>query len=100
METEKLLAIMVGEELKRRKNAGTYSGSFATVTHYLGYQGRSALPTLLDCDLGTNYGFTAGVLVASGVTGYCVTARGLAGSVDEWHIGAIPLISMSSATSK
>ena len=37
IETEKLVAFMVEEELKIRKKNGTYSGSFAPVTHFFGY---------------------------------------------------------------
>ena len=77
VETEKLLAYLVGEELKRRKAQGTYKGSFAPVTHYFGYQGRSGLPSLFDSKLASTYGFVAGVLVSAGATGYCVTARGV-----------------------
>jgi len=90
VETEKLLAYLVGEELKKRKKEGKYNGSFAPVTHYFGYQGRSAFPTLFDCELGATYGFTAGAFIASGITGYCVTARGLVAGVDDWHLGGIP----------
>lgn len=95
IESEKLLAYLVDQELKKRKKAGTYKGSFATITHYFGYQGRSGLPTLFDCDLAQNYGYLAGALVSAGVSGYCVTARGLVSDADEWHLGAIPLIAMT-----
>jgi pyrophosphate--fructose-6-phosphate 1-phosphotransferase len=37
LETEKLLAYYVAEELKKRKAKGTYSGNFAPVTHFFGY---------------------------------------------------------------
>ena len=37
IETEKLIAYLVDQELKKRKEAGTYKGSFAPVTHYFGY---------------------------------------------------------------
>lgn len=100
VEAEKLLAYLVGEELKKRKKEKKYNGSFATVTHYFGYQGRSALPTILDCNLGATYGFTAGALITSGVTGYCPTARGLINPLDDWCLGAIPLISMLSVSHK
>jgi len=75
IETEKLLAFLVDEELKRRKNAGKYVGAFAPVTHYFGYQGRCSHPTIFDCSLGSTYGFTAGLLIENGVTGMCVTAN-------------------------
>jgi len=31
------MAYYVSEELKRRKKAGKYNGSFAPVTHFFGY---------------------------------------------------------------
>jgi pyrophosphate--fructose-6-phosphate 1-phosphotransferase len=37
IETEKLLAYFVEEELKERTKNGTYKGAFAPVTHYFGY---------------------------------------------------------------
>jgi hypothetical protein len=37
LETEKLLAYYVAEELKKRKAKGAYSGNFAPVTHFFGY---------------------------------------------------------------
>ena len=63
IETEKLIAYLVDEELKKRKARQAYNGSFAPVTHYFGYQGRSAHPSLFDCSLGSTSGFTAAVLI-------------------------------------
>lgn len=37
IETEKLVAYLVDEELKLRKRQGNYSGTFAPVTHFFGY---------------------------------------------------------------
>ena len=37
IETEKLVAYLVEEELKQRKKNGTYKGSFAPVSHFFGY---------------------------------------------------------------
>lgn len=37
LETEKLIAHFVGEELEKRKAAGEYKGSYAPVTHFFGY---------------------------------------------------------------
>lgn len=44
IETEKLLVQLVEAELAERKAAGTYSGKFATTTHFFGYEGRCAHP--------------------------------------------------------
>ena len=49
IETEKLIAYYVEQELSRRKKNKKYSGSFAPVTHYFGYQGRCSHPSIFDC---------------------------------------------------
>jgi 6-phosphofructokinase len=59
LETEKLLAHFVAEELKVRAAAKTYKGTFTPVTHFFGYQGRAAHPTAFDCSLGSTLGFAA-----------------------------------------
>jgi len=100
IETEKLLAILVEEELKKRKAAKTYKGSFSPVTHFFGYQGRCAFPSKFDCELAATYGFLAGALIQHGITGYCVTCRGLTDDVDAWYCAGIPLTAMTVARAK
>eukprot|EP01017_Pseudomicrothorax_dubius_P042458 TRINITY_DN6933_c0_g1_i4.p1 TRINITY_DN6933_c0_g1~~TRINITY_DN6933_c0_g1_i4.p1 ORF type:complete len:461 (+),score=153.97 TRINITY_DN6933_c0_g1_i4:42-1385(+) len=100
IETERLLAQLVGEELAKRKKSGEFKSSFAPITHFFGYQGRCSFPSTFDAELASAYGFTAGVLASAGVTGYCVTARGLTGPVDNWFCGGIPLVAMSHAKAK
>jgi 6-phosphofructokinase len=46
--SEIMLAQLCTEELAKRKKAGTYSGSFAPVTHHFSFQGRSAHPSTFD----------------------------------------------------
>ena len=75
LETERLLAYLVGQELESRRKAGTYNGTFAPVTHFFGYQGRSAHPSHFDCSLASTYGFAAGRLVESGLTAHCVSVH-------------------------
>jgi len=75
IETEKLISFFVEKELNERKKRGTYSGSFAPVSHYFGYQGRSGHPSLFDCSLGSTTGFAAGVLIQQGLTGMAVSVR-------------------------
>ncbi|CAG9324391.1 unnamed protein product [Blepharisma stoltei] len=94
IETERLLADLVAKELRERKKAGTYNGSFAPVCHFFGYQGRCSMPTVFDCSLATTYGATAAALISAGVTGYMTTARGLSGPVEHWRLGAIPISAM------
>ena len=62
IETEKLVAYLVSEELKSRKCKDKYTGSFAPVTHFFGYQGRSGHLSIFDCSLASTMGFTAAIL--------------------------------------
>ena len=48
IETEKLLLQLLEIELKRRKQEGNFSGAFAGLTHYFGYEGRCSMPTNFD----------------------------------------------------
>ena len=54
---------MVNNELQKRKKKGLYKGSFSPVTHYFGYQGRAAHPTLFDSSLASTLGFGAAALI-------------------------------------
>lgn len=85
---------MVEKELKSRKAKGEYSGSFAPVTHYFGYQGRSGHPSKFDCSLGSTSGFAAGVLVSSGLTGVAVSVRQITQAPDQWRVGAVPILAL------
>lgn len=99
VESERLFAYLVGEELQKRKQAGQYKGSYASICHYFGYQGRSGMPSIFDCQLATSYGFSAGVLIQHGLTGYSVTARGLScPEHEQWHLGGIPLLNFIKET--
>jgi pyrophosphate--fructose-6-phosphate 1-phosphotransferase len=44
--------------------------SLSTLSHFLGYEGRSGKPTLFDAAFAFNLGLTAGSLVLAGKTGY------------------------------
>jgi diphosphate--fructose-6-phosphate 1-phosphotransferase len=94
IETEKLIAYFVQIELERRKKAGTYKGSFAPVTHFFGYQGRSGHPSAFDCSLGSTCGFAAGVLIERNLTGLTVAVRQVTQPVKKWRIGAVPILAM------
>lgn len=91
IETERLLADLVAEELKQRKKQGSYKGSFAPVCHFFGYQGRCSFPTTFDCSLASSYGAVAVSLIRAGLTGYLVTARGLNSAPCSWRLGGIPI---------
>ena len=94
IETEKLMSYFVEQELAKRKSKGNYSGAFAPVTHYFGYQGRCSLPSHFDCSLASTYGFTAGVLIENGLTSMCVTAQLINEPASRWRVGGVPLLAM------
>jgi|EP01043_Picozoa_sp_COSAG02_P049023 6-phosphofructokinase len=98
IELERLLDELVGAELKRRKEHGTYRGTYTALCHYFGYQARSALPSLFDANLGYTLGMTAAALIAAegGISGSVAIARGLINPVAEWSVGAIPVTSLLS----
>jgi hypothetical protein len=100
IETEKLVAFMVEEELKNRKKAGTYKGSFAPVTHFFGYQGRSGHPSHFDCSLASTMGFTAGCLIEAGLTGMAVSVNNVTKPAAEWRVGGVPLLALLSESPK
>jgi len=94
LETEKLIAHFVDQELKLRKAAKTYNGTFTPVTHFFGYQGRSAHPTSFDCSLGSTSGFAAGVLLDSGVNAAAVAIKDVIKHPSQWRIGAVPILAL------
>ena len=94
LETERLIAYFVDQELKKRKKAKQYNGSFAPVTHFFGYQGRSAHPSSFDCSLGSTCGFAAGVLLDSGVNGAAVAVKDVIKHPSQWRIGSVPILAL------
>lgn len=94
IETEKLLADMVAEELSRRKAGGTFGGKFSSQTHFLGYEGRAAFPTNFDANYCYSLGYCAAILVARGRTGYLSSIRNLHRPASEWTAGGVPLTMM------
>lgn len=95
IETEKLLAKLVEEELGKRKEAGTYKAKkLDSVCHFLGYQSRGSLPSNFDC----NYAFTLGqlafFLVLHELNGYMATVTNLSQPVSKWRCGGVPFTAM------
>ncbi|MBI9095545.1 MAG: diphosphate--fructose-6-phosphate 1-phosphotransferase [Sphaerochaeta sp.] len=94
IETDKLLASMVAAQLKKRKNEGTYSGSFSTMTHFFGYEGRCAFPTNFDADYCYSLGYNAFMLIGGDLTGYISSVTNLSQPATEWKAGGIPITMM------
>ena len=94
IETEKLLSEMVGKRLEAYKEAGQYNGKYATMHHFFGYEGRCADPSNFDANYCYGLGYTAAMLIASGVTGYMSSLRNLTFAPVNWIAGGIPITMM------
>lgn len=94
IETEKLLAEMVGNKLAEMKAAGKYNGKFAPQVHFFGYEGRCAAPSNYDADYCYSLGYTASALIGAGKTGYMSSIRNTTASADQWIAGGIPVTMM------
>jgi pyrophosphate--fructose-6-phosphate 1-phosphotransferase len=94
IETDKLLAEMVAQELERMKANGQYSGKFSFMTHFFGYEGRCAFPSNFDADYCYSLGYNAFVLVASGLTGYISSVTNLVEPAKTWKAGGVPITMM------
>lgn len=94
IETEKLLAEMVGRRLAEMKAEGSYVGKFAAQTHFFGYEGRCAAPSNFDADYCYSLGYTAALLVGEGKTGYMSSVRNTTKPASEWIAGGVPVTMM------
>lgn len=94
VETEKLLIDVVAERLEALKEAGKYKGTFNGQPHFFGYEGRCVQPSNFDADYCYTLGFAGVQLIRAGLTGYTVSATGLAGPAAAWNMGGVPVTSM------
>ena len=94
IETEKLLIGMVEQKLAEMKKSGAYTGKFSALAHFFGYEGRCAFPSNFDADYCYALGFSAFVLIASGMSGYISSVRNLIAPASQWIAGGVPLTMM------
>ena len=94
IETEKLLAEMVGNRLAEWKEAGKFKGKFASQVHFFGYEGRCAAPSNYDADYCYSLGYTAAGLIGTGKTGYMSSVRNTTAPASEWIAGGVPITMM------
>ena len=94
IESEKLFAALVGDKLKARKAAGTYTGKYATQTHFFGYEGRCAFPSNFDADYCYSLGYNAFMLIQYGYNGYLSKVSNLSKPANEWVAGGMPITKM------
>ena len=94
IETEKLLVGMVEKKLAVMKDRKHYNGKFSYQTHFFGYEGRCAFPSNFDSDYCYSLGYSAFILIASGLTGYLSSVKNLTAPADKWIAGGVPLTMM------
>ena len=94
IESEKLFSAMVKDNLAARKAAGTYSGKFSALHHFLGYEGRCAFPSNFDADYCYSLGYNAAMLIQYGYTGYLSKVSNLQAPAEEWVAGGMPITKM------
>ena len=94
IESEKLFSALVGAKLAERKAAGTYSGKYATLHHFFGYEGRCAFPSNFDADYCYSLGYNAFMLIQYGYTGYLSKVSNLSKPAEEWVAGGMPITKM------
>jgi pyrophosphate--fructose-6-phosphate 1-phosphotransferase len=94
IETEKLLVGMVEKKLAVMEDRKQYNGKFSHQTHFFGYEGRCAFPSNFDSDYCYSLGFSAFILIASGLTGYLSSVKNLTAPAGQWLAGGVPLTMM------
>ncbi|XP_019172071.1 PREDICTED: pyrophosphate--fructose 6-phosphate 1-phosphotransferase subunit alpha [Ipomoea nil] len=95
IETEKLLAFLVEEEMNKRTKEGKYKGKkFNAICHFFGYQARGSLPSKFDCDYAYVLGHVCYHILAAGLNGYLATLNNLKNPVNKWRCGAAPITAM------
>ena len=94
IESEKLFSALVADKLAARKSAGTYTGKFSALHHFLGYEGRCAFPSNFDSDYCYSLGYNAFMLIQYGYTGYLSKISNLSQPANEWVAGGMPITKM------
>ena len=94
IESEKLFSALVADKLAARKAAGTYTGKFNPLHHFLGYEGRCAFPSNFDADYCYSLGYNAFMLIQYGYNGYLSKISNLSKPATEWVAGGMPITKM------
>lgn len=90
IETERLIIALVEKELSKRN----YSEKFSAQPLFLGYEGRSCLPSNFDCDYCYSLGLGATLLIAHNKSGMMAVINHLDQSYENWICRGVPLVSM------
>ena len=94
IETERLISDMVEMKLNKWAKQGKYNRHFATIHHFLGYEGRCAAPSNFDADYCYALGTSAAQLIANGKTGYMAIVKNTTEKAENWIAGGVPITMM------
>ncbi len=94
IETEKLLSEMCEAKLAKWAKEGRFTGKFATLHHFFGYEGRCATPSNFDADYCYALGVSAAQLISNGKTGYMAIVKNTTAPSSEWKAGGVPITMM------
>jgi pyrophosphate--fructose-6-phosphate 1-phosphotransferase len=87
IDTEKVLVDLVRKQLEKRN----FKGNFNPLTHFLGYEGRSCLPTNFDANYCYALGLCAFVAIRDDLTGVILALQKLEQKVSQWTVKAVPI---------
>lgn len=86
IETERLLIALVDQELQKR------NVTWSAQPVFMGYEGRSCLPSNFDCDYCYSLGRLATLLIAHKKTGMMAVIHHLNQSAESWTCYGVPLV--------
>ncbi|CAA9987425.1 6-phosphofructokinase, putative [Plasmodium knowlesi strain H] len=87
--TERLIIVLVESELAKLKDNNL---NIQFMAHYLGYEGRCAIPSNFDCNYCYALGYNAALLIDHKKTGYMSIIQNLEDSYANWIPAAIPFL--------
>jgi pyrophosphate--fructose-6-phosphate 1-phosphotransferase len=85
---------MVSAKLEQWAKDGKYVGKFAVLHHFLGYEGRCAVPSNFDANYCYSLGTSAAQLIVNGKTGYMAIVKNTIAPTEEWIAGGVPITMM------
>lgn len=95
IDTERLIILLLKDELDTRTQNGTYKGQFFPQAHFFGYEGRCAIPSNFDAQYCYALGLNAAVLIREGATGYMSCIKNLKErDYSKWVAAGCPLPTM------
>ena len=81
-------------DMEALKKEGKYTGSFNSLCHFFGYEGRCGLPSCFDTNYCYALGYNAGILIHEGLNGMMSTISNLDQPVEAWTAGGVPITMM------